>query len=227
MTAEPEYTLQDLEKYLSVELERLEQESNPYRITHTVQVTSFGGSGTTAVCRHLLDANVDLQPGPGQWPFKHRRWPPQAAEVPAGFRVLYIVGDPRDAILSIFGRNLQFGHYGSLHGKEPDATAHTRLQSIETFLDAGVDDFELDDHVDRWLRHPAGYPVMVVRYDRIHDTWPDVHEFVGLSRDYAALPRRERRNDWRTIPLQMQKQLDDLYGPLARRIQALPAVQIV
>ena len=227
MTSEPNYTLADLESYLSEELDRLERTSDPYRIAHTVQVTSFGGSGTTAVCRHLLAANVDLQPGPGQWPFKHRRWPPTAEEVPDGFRVLYIVGDPRDAILSIFRRNLQYGHYRSLHRKEPDAGARALLETLQAFLDGGTDVFELDDHVDRWLTHPPGYRVMVVRYECIHDVWPDVHEFVGLDRDHPPLAQRERRNDWRTIPSPQRDQLDGIYGALARRIEAFPPAAIL
>lgn len=227
MKPERDYTLADLEEYLFEELGHLEATSDPYRITHTVQVTSFGGSGTTAVCRHLLDAGVDLQPGPGQWPFKHRRWPPTVDEVPPGFRVLYIVGDPRDAVLSIFRRTLQFGHYRSLHRKEPDATVRARMASLETYLAAGVDDFELDDHVSRWLSHPPGYPVMVVRYERIHEVWPEVHEFVGLDPTHPPLPQRERRNDWRVIPAPQREQLDAIYGALARRIEALPPVHVV
>src|SRR5690606_30273635 len=96
-------------------LQRYAETTDPYLIDHTVQVTSFGGSGTTALCNKFLDAGVDLQKGPAQWPFKHRRVPPTVDEVPDGFRVVYVVGDPRDAVVSIFRRNLQLGHYESLH----------------------------------------------------------------------------------------------------------------
>ena len=158
MTPDDNYTRADLDDYLARALPELERTSDPYRITHTVQVTSFGGSGTTALCNHLLAAGVDLQPGPAQWPFKHRRQPPRADEVPDGFRVVYLIGEPRDAVLSIFRRGLQIGHYRSLHGYKPDAEVGRRLQSLETFLAAGIDDFELADHLERWMTHPDGLP---------------------------------------------------------------------
>src|ERR1700748_263720 len=40
-------------------------------IRHTVQITSFGGSGTTALCNFLAEAGVDVPLTPGQFPFKH------------------------------------------------------------------------------------------------------------------------------------------------------------
>ncbi len=227
VTAEGEHTLADLEAYLARELPEYERTADPYRITHTVQVTSFGGSGTTALCAHLLAAGVDLQPGPGQWPFKHRRQAPTAAEVPDGFRVLYLIGDPRDAVLSIFRRDLQVGHYGALHGHAPDAEAAARLENLESFATAGIDDFALADHVDGWLHHPDGYPVLFVRYDRLTEAWGDMNAFVGLPRDHAFLPQRTRRSDRRAVPAVLKQQLDAMYGALAQRIEAMPPALLV
>ena len=227
MTAEGEYTLADLERFLARELPEYERSVDPYRVTHTVQVTSFGGSGTTALCAHLLAAGVDLQPGPAQWPFKHRRQPPSAHEVPEGFRVLYLVGDPRDAVLSIFRRNLQVGHYGALHGRPPEPEVMQRLETLETFLAAGIDDFDLAGHVDGWLHHPAGYPVLFVRYDRLPEVWDEVNAFVGLEPEHPPMPLRERNSDSRAISSPAKEQLDTMYGELAARIVALAPTQLV
>lgn len=196
------------------------------RIDHTVQVTSFGGSGTTALCDHLLSLSVDLQKGPAQWPFKHRRHPPAASEVSDGFRVVYIVGDPRDAIVSIFRRDYQVGHWSALHEQDPSDEIQRRLASLETFLDAGRDEFELADHFARWRAHDPGYPVMFLRYDRLGDVWPQVASFVGLTPPQPALPTWQRRSDWRSLPPERQQQLDELYGVLARTIDDMPAVEI-
>ena len=88
---------------------------------------------------------------PGEFPFKHQRFPPAAADVPAGFRVLYPYADPRNAMLSIFRRSYGIGHYRGLHQRSPDAAAAARLASLDAFLAGGIDDFELEDHVERWL----------------------------------------------------------------------------
>ena len=195
-------------------------------IDHTVQVTSFGGSGTTALCDHLLALGVDLQKGPAQWPFKHRRNPPPASEVPEAFRVVYLVGDPRDAVMSVFRRDYQIGHWAALNERDPDEETQRRLASLDAFLDAGRDEFELADHFARWRAHDRGYPVMFLRYDHLGEVWPDVARFVGLPPEAPALETRPRHSDWRALPPERRRQLDALYGELARTIDELPSVEI-
>jgi hypothetical protein len=197
-----------------------------FRIDHTVQVTSFGGAGTTALCEHLLHLGVDLQKGPGQWPFKHRRTPPSAHEVPDGFRVVYPVSDPRDAILSIFRRHYQVGHYAALHDREPGSEAQRSLADLDAFLGSGTDVFELADHFARWRSHDPDYPVMFVRYEHLADVWPQVADFVGLTPQQPALPTRARSSDWRALPPERREQLDALYGDLVRAIEELPPVEV-
>jgi len=70
-------------------LARLARAPELAEVHHRVQITSFGGSGTTALHEHLLDAGVDVPTTPGAFPFKHQRVPPASGSVPAGFRVLY------------------------------------------------------------------------------------------------------------------------------------------
>lgn len=227
MTKEADQGRSRFEGSLERKLQESVRTSDPSTITHTVQVTSFGGSGTTALCEHLLDAGVDLQPGPAQWPFKHQRRPPRGDEVPEGFRVLYPVGDPRDAVLSIFGRRLQVGHYRGMHAKQPDAVVSQRLETLETFLAGGVDEFALAEHLEGWLDHPRGYPVLFIRYDRLREVWNEVCTFLGLAPDHPPLAVRTRRSDWRSSPPPVRDQLNSLYGELAARINALPPTLLV
>jgi hypothetical protein len=200
--------------------------TDPYRIDHTVQVTSFGGSGTTALCDYLLSRGVDLQTGPAQWPFKHRRFPPSASEVPGGFRVVYIMSDPRDAIVSIFRREFQVGHYRALREQDPSPDTQGRLATLETFLEAGRDEFELADHFARWRAHDPAYPVLFVRYEQVARIWNDVQAFVGLTPPQPPLRVRARRSDWRRLSPERQRQLDALYGELARTIDRLPPAHV-
>ena len=169
------------------------------RVLHTVQVTSFGGSGSTALSAHLVAAGVDIPKTPGEFPFKHQRFPPAAADVPEGFRVLYPFADPRNAMLSIFRRSYGIGHYRGLHLRSPDAAAAARLASLDAFLAGGIDDFELEDHVERWLT-PREYPVMFVRYESLPRVWSTVREFVGIDRPVPCLEMHERASEWKSLP---------------------------
>lgn len=202
-------------------------EGDPYRIQHTVQVTSFGGSGTTALCNHLLRAGVDLQPGPAQWPFKHRRRPPAAGDVPEGFRVVYLVGDPRNAVLSLFRRGIQVGHFEALHERSPDPAMAQRLRDIDTFLAGDDDPYELADHVRGWLEHPAGYPVLVVRQDRLASEWREIATFVGVPHERPSIPSRVRTSDWRNESRWVKTRLNHLYGDLAAEIDAMPPLRLI
>jgi len=219
------FTPAQLDEYLQRELEVLKRSGTAYEIHHTVQVTSFGGSGTTALCQHLIDGGVDLQPGPAQWPFKHRRPAPTAAEIPEGFRVVYPLADPRDAVLSLFRRNYQVGHYRSLWEREPDAAAAARLRDLDTFLRAGVDDFALLEHFEGWLHHPPGYDVMFIRYDCLRDAWPRLAEFVGAP-DLPPMVWRTRTSSWQQLDPAPRQRLQAMYGALAERIAALPPAYV-
>lgn len=202
-------------------------ENDVYRIDHSVQVTSFGGSGTTALCKHLVSLGVDLQKGPAQWPFKHRRIPPTADEVPDGFRVVYLLGDPRDAVLSVFRRDLQIGHFVALNDQDPEPDAEARLAELDGFLAAGIDDFALAAHVEGWRNHPPGYPVMFVRYEYLGEVWNRLASFLGLAQDAPALPVQPRSSDWSSEPDAVRIPLEAMYGELARSIQSRPPIEVI
>jgi hypothetical protein len=202
---------------------------DPYAIHHHVQVTSLGGSGTTALTTSLLDAGLDLPPGPAQWPHKHLRVPPLAEDVPDGFRVVYPIGDPRDAVLSVFRRGIQSGHWRALHVEAltDDTVVPARLVDLDTFLAGGIDDFELMDHLQGWLNHPPGYEVMFVRFDLVDEAWDDLAEFVGLPVDHSRISFEERASDWRSTAPAVRDRIDEMYGELASLIESFPAAWVV
>lgn len=220
-------------------------EHDLFSIHHTVQITSFGGTGTTALCDHLMGLGVDIQPGPAHWPFKHARDAPTADEVPEGFRVVYLVGDPRNAVVSLFRRSYQVGHALGMHldwrdarrrhraglpGRDPGTprmppARAARLTSLPTYLAAGVDDFDFAGHLDGWRDHPAGYPVLFVRYEHLGDRWSEVCDFVGLDASHPPLEIRPRASDWTALPRHQRGQLQRLYGDLAARVEALPPTE--
>lgn len=197
-------------------------------IRHTFQVTSFGGSGTTALCEHLAAHGVDLPPTPGCFPFKHQRRPPESAAVPRGFRAIYLVGDPRDAVVSVFRRGLQDGHYIGMRMSLPPPEVESRLATLAAFAEAGIDDFLMADHLAGWTSAvDRGYPIVLVRTEALHDAWPDFLDSVDLPRDIPPLPRVTRSSDWREMPAQVRSSLDCMYGRLAERISSMPALEVV
>jgi hypothetical protein len=195
-------------------------------INHTVQVTSFGGCGTTSLCDHLLAAGADLPTTRDCFPFKHMRFPPDPQDVPTGFRVVYLYGDPRNAVLSFHRRWRLEATYGFLHLEQPPEETKPRLATLEAFLEAGVDELQLEDHLERWLRHEPGYPVLFVRFESLAEAWPTIREFVGLPEEFPPIEVKDRSSDWQSLPQPLRSQIDRLYGDLARRIEDWPPAQI-
>lgn len=202
-------------------------EGDPHAVHHTVQITSLGGSGTTALSDSFMEGGLDLPPGPGQWPHKHKRTPPAADAVPPGYRVVYPISDPRDAVLSVFRRGIQGGHWRALWDADETHTAPPALEDLDTFLAAGVDEFGMLEHLQGWIDHPVGYPVMFVRFDLIDTAWDEVAAFVGLPADHPPVRYRERASDWRARPAEVRDRLEAMYEPVAALIESFPATRVI
>jgi len=208
-------------------LDRLARSPELGQVRHAVQITSFGGSGTTAMIEHLQALGVAVPDTPGSFPFKHQRVPPGPSAVPPGFRVVYLFGDPRNAVVSVFRRGFQGGHYRGMRLRRPPAEVEEHLTDLEHFLAHGVDEFEIRDHFDRWHeREPRPYPVLFVRFDDLGAEWPAVRDFVGLSGDAPGLELRERASEWQALPAAQRATIDAMYGTLAVRLAALPGTEI-
>jgi hypothetical protein len=196
-------------------------------VRHRVQVTSFGGSGTTALHEHLLRMGVDVPTTPGSFPFKHQRVPPAPDAVPPEFRVVYPFGDPRNAVVSVFRREFQGGHYRGMRLRKPMPEAEHHLTDLEHFLEGNVDEFEIEDHFDQWFDARARtYPVLFLRYEALPDVWPAVCEFVGLPAGSPCLPIRPRASQWTELEVSQRERIDAMYGAFARRLEDLPSVEV-
>jgi hypothetical protein len=208
-------------------LDRLARSDDLSQIRHRVQITSFGGSGTTALHDHLFRAGVDVPKTPGSFPFKHQRVPPASNAVPPGFRVVYPFGDPRNAVVSVFRREFQGGHYRGMRLRKPSRETERHLTDLEHFLEAGVDEFEMQDHFNHWFSGDGRtYPVLFLRLEQLPEAWPAVCDFVGLPPDTACLPVRSRVSEWAALGADQRERIDAMYGTFARRLAVLPPVEI-
>ena len=208
-------------------LDRLGSSDELSQVRHRVQITSFGGSGTTALHDHLFAAGVDVPTTPGSFPFKHQRVPPASDAVPPGFRVVYPFGDPRNAVVSVFRRGFQGGHYRGMRLRKPGAEAEGHLTDLAHFLDGGVDEFEVEEHFERWFnRDVRPYPVMFLRLEELPQVWPTVCEFVGLASGAPCLAMRPRASEWSALEGPQREHIDDMYGAFAHRLAALPPVEV-
>jgi hypothetical protein len=222
-----------LEKSVRYRLDELKKSLYRKHLSnHTVQVTSFGGTGTSMLCRFLEKSGADLPQSivpdhiENDWaPWKHMRTPPPEQWVPDDFRAIYVVSDPRNAVLSVFRRGYQYAHVQRMDG---DVHRFHSGMTLSDYLNLETDPFKLEGHFERWSQCSRDYPILIVKYDHLWDRIGEIVEFVGLpeSIKHDFPERRARSSDWQTLPVCDRTKLDALFGNLAGRIRELSPRQI-
>ncbi|MCP9237070.1 sulfotransferase domain-containing protein [Lewinella sp. JB7] len=199
-----------------------------FRVRHTLQVSSFGGAGTTLLTNFLQRHGADLPDQRGaRWaPWKHMSAPPENRVVPSGFRAIYVIGDPRDALLSVFRRGYQHAHVQLMEGRVHEWDFTWKLTE---YLAEGRELFGFGEHFDRWVRSDRNYPILVVKYDALWDNLPEIIRFAGLPESVLQdFPERKpRATDRQHYPPEITARVDRMLGELAERIDRYPDFSII
>jgi hypothetical protein len=214
----------------------------PSTLRHTLQITSIGGVGTTFLYRFATEAGLniyrsydggDVVSDWGIW--KHTRFPighshHQGLEVLPGYRVVYIVGDPRDALMSIYRRGFNYWAIDRLDLSNEDVATLRSCQSLDDYLSHGKDLYQFADHVDRWIQGAGGhYPVMVIKYAAIWSNKDQLLDFMQVPEKSRGLfpEQKDRNSDWSSLDPERRDRICHIYGDLADRIESLPDVQVL
>jgi hypothetical protein len=197
------------------------------QVNHSIQVTSFGGTGTTMLYHFLERCGADVPKDSHDWiPWKHQRVPPSNSEVPRGFRALYLFSNPMNAVLSVFRRDYQHWHVERIGG---NVDAWDESWVLDDYLAQEDDIFRLADHFHNWTSANRDYPIMLLRFGALWDHLPEVFAFLGLpSSHMTEFPEKEkRRSDWTDEPPQTQSHLEQMYGALSEEIERAPNIEII
>ena len=78
----------------------------------------------------------------------------------------------------------------------------------------------LEKHFDNWTTQTIN-PVMLISYETMWDTVPQVCEFLGLSTEAISLfpAKRDRKFDWNKLPEKIKKPLIKTYGNLIDKVE--------
>lgn len=211
-------------------------------IPHRLQVSSYGGAGTSLLIDFLRRAGLSLprEPDCGRW--KHLRRPPQAAEClfPPHFRGVYLYADPAASVFSLFRRGYYAHHVRRmslaaspewLDWPESLPLVQPPSWGLNEYLSFEADLFGLERHFLNWTTSPfaeRGYPILLLRYETLWRHLELLFDFVGVHRSLQRffppyVPRQslaQRRN-----PLYLA--LEARYAALQARIEARPEFEII
>ena len=218
------------------------------RLPHRLQITSFGGVGTTMLLQFLRKNGVDVQEKPSLWmyvrvlkkystwystsffkpwaahpywdPWKHMAVPPRDVDVKPSFRAVYLFDDPRNAVLSVFRRGYQNWHIRNMNGNLDEWKDDC---PIDDFLGKGDDLFRMEEQFEAWVHEKRSYPILFIRFSKLWDHLKTLFSFVGLPESKVGCfpEKRERTSDWRTKSTNRQEAIEEVYGTLARKVNDL------
>lgn len=197
-------------------------------IEHTLQVTSFGGTGTTMLYEFLEEHDVNIPSDHPNWrPWKHLPVPPEDGEVKDGFRAVYVFGNPMNAVLSVFRRDYQRWHIRNMRDdvtepKNPD-------WGLEEFLQRSEDPFRMAKHFREWVCANRSYPILCLNFDALWEHLPEFFAFAGLPTCCLdQFPeRRERNSDWTEEPKHVRRELKRMYGGLEDEVSTHEECKII
>jgi hypothetical protein len=191
------------------------------RFVVTRRVVSFGGVGSSSLVAHLEAGDKDRI-----WYHsrdKHCIHPDLLPEAVKGLEVkaCFVFGNPYHAVLSVFRRDLHRRHEKSMSRAIPGYRPLLRKDTgALEYLRGGVDRFFFQKHLENWIEYEGDrVKVLAVKYEALGDHIDEVLAFLDCPRPFHVKPRTSRFDNESEA---VQAALEEMYGELKARIDALP-----
>src|SRR5438552_3050044 len=118
-----------------------------------ILIASMGGVGTTFLMDFISLYKV-VNNNYGDNHLKHAAAPPA---IPTIKCALYLIGDPRVTVVSLFLRGYHHWHERNMSGA---MTLHAET-TLNEYLATGIDKFQFKRQLHNWLHERTDYPVMI------------------------------------------------------------------
>jgi hypothetical protein len=188
-----------------------------------VLVASYGGVGTTFLSQAIgrfrrVNDPRDLDG------YKHCPVPPLFGS--GHLKVIYVVGNPILAVASLFRRGYQAGQAGKLQYSRAIRRFPDEGLALKDYAAQGRDLFLFQEHFEAWTKEFVFYPTLIVKYEAIHESLPQISEFLNLPSEFILEfpPLKERGSDLAKIDPETVRGLEMMYGELTRAIELMPMV---
>ncbi len=203
-------------------------------------VVSSGGVGSKMLVKALKASSHLHRTGEREIiaAHSHLRVPPKI--ISANTRILYMFGDPRDAVVSFFDRrkskhdrhgfNTKIIDKPNIHwvlqhcdNIESQAFDMDETWDLHKFLGNGLDYFKLEEHFDNWFYSNMDYNIVFVRYENIWDNVKALGKTLQLNIDHFP-DKIERRSKWRNLDSTDKTRCNEIYGSFSERMNKLPDI---
>jgi hypothetical protein len=199
-------------------------------------VVSYGGSGSTFLLEFLrqhLRVNASNSWHDG---IKHINSPNHPIlELYEVRRAVYLYGDPRAALVSLYRRNFQvhvIPKVNAMHrsvAEYAEYVAKTPMNlTFDEFLENGRDLLNCTRHLLNWLTERTDFPLMYVKYEHLLEHIGELLTFLDLPSSLAVeFPASMKRaTALENLTEAQRRKLSSIYGEFLKLFEALPPVMI-
>jgi len=186
---------------------------------------SYGGVGAHMmldIFKNVEMVNID------SFQKHHIKTPPKSFGTDT--KVVYLYGDPYNAILSYFRRRKQEyitwtkKHCENIRGdyKKMDIN-----WDVKDYLKNGEDLFKLEEHFDNWTNvTEKDYEICTFKYEDTPNNIEKLYGFLDIIEPKHKTPFKPRRSDWRNEDQETKELLKNMYGAFYEKYDNHPSFNI-
>jgi len=175
-----------------------------------ILVSSFGGVGTSPFLS-WLSSKIEVNCPRDSDGFKHIPQP-NTVDILAD-KCVFILGDPIDALISLYNRKYIRPQMRKLTGKDLNI-------SIDEYADSGVDLIKYGEQLENWLSF-RGKNVLFLTYPYFWEFEDEIKKYVGLASSESFFRKKERESKKDLVNEETLRKLEEIYLPLNQKISQL------
>jgi len=188
--------------------------------------TSYGGVGAHMMLDIFKNVEmVDID----AFQKHHIKTPPKTFGT--NTKVVYLYGDPYNAILSYFRRRKQnyitwtIRHCENIRGDYKKMNVNW---DVKDYLKNGEDLFKLEEHFDNWTKATGvDYEICSFKYEETPKNLGKLYEFLDIKEPKYKTHFKVRKSDWRNEDEETKNLLSDMYGSFYEKYENYPSFKII
>lgn len=185
-----------------------------------VVIASYGGVGTTFLAKEISKYKItnDYNDKDG---YKHLPIPPISTN--KNLKIVYIIGDPILATLSLFRRNFAASQSYKLN-RYKNKEFIKKGDSLCDYAADGIDKLNFEEVYQNWCSTFQYYPTLIIKYSEIHNNLLKLKEFIDLPDEFVDKFPEQKQRLSSTFQLDepCKNNLEKLYGEFSLFLKDQP-----
>lgn len=189
-------------------------------------INSFGGNSTSTLIKFINPYYSKITNH--MWyhlELKHCLSPPKIYT--HFFKAIYIYGDPRESLISIYRRNLQDVHYFNTFQVKKKMP-----KTIEDYLDNEIDHFQFNKHHNNWtnkISNDRKFKILVIDYQKLWECKNQILNFLELPKsNLKDFPKyKTRQSSLNYLSSTYRRKINQMYLDLTNKINERPSIEII